>query len=88
MFLTKSKISLKSLMHAYFLSGFAAAAVAVWQLGSRVAGFPYPESLFYSNAGWAILTEQQIGAVPRINGTFSEPAALGGYMAAAVCSTG
>jgi len=88
MFLTKSKISLKSLMHAYFLSGFAAAAVAVWQLGNRVAGLPYPESLFYSNPGWAILTEQQIGAVPRINGTFSEPAALGGYMAAAVCSTG
>jgi len=88
MFLTKSKISLKSLMQAYFLSGFAAAAVALWQLGSRVAGLPYPESLFYSNPGWAILTEQQIGAVPRINGTFSEPAALGGYMAAAVCSTG
>jgi hypothetical protein len=87
-YLTRSRVDLKSLIHAYFIGGFLAAGIAVWQFASKLAGVPYPDSFFYSNPGWAILTGQAIGAIPRINGTFSEPSALGGYMAAAACSTG
>jgi hypothetical protein len=87
-FLTRSRFPLRSVLNAYFISGFVAAGVSVWQLANKIAGVPYPESLFYSNPGWAILTGQSIGAAPRINGSFSEPASLGSYMASIVCSTG
>jgi len=87
-YLTKSRIDLKSVIRAYFLAGFLAAFIAIWQFANKLAGIPYPEDFLYSNPGWAILTGQAIGAIPRINGTFSEPSALGGYMAAAACSTG
>jgi hypothetical protein len=88
MFVTATRVPLKSLMTCYFVSVYLALGVALWQFGSRISGLPYPDSLFYSNPGWSILTEQNIGAVPRINGSFSEPSSLGGYMAAAVCATG
>jgi energy-coupling factor transporter transmembrane protein EcfT len=64
------------------------AFLAIWQLGNKLIGIPYPSDLLYSNPGWAILTTQQFGLVPRINGPFSEPAALAGYMAPLVCSCG
>jgi len=88
MFVTASRVPLKSLLTCYYVSVFLALGVGVWQFGSRVAGLPYPDSLFYSNPGWSLLTAQNIGAVPRINGSFSEPSSLGGYMAAAVCASG
>jgi hypothetical protein len=88
MFVTASRVALKSLMTCYYVSVFLALGVGLWQFASRTLGLPYPDTLFYSNPGWALLTEQNIGAVPRINGSFSEPSSLGGYMAAAVCATG
>jgi hypothetical protein len=88
LFLTKSKLSLAPLIRAFFLSGFVVAAVAVWQFGNKVAGVPYPNELFYSNPGWAILTGQSIGVVPRINGSFAEPSAMASYMSSIVCAAG
>lgn len=87
-YLARPRLSLGPFINIYLVSGFVVAAVAAWQFASRVAGVPYPEDLFYSNPGWAILTEQSIGAVPRINGPFSEPSSLGGYMASIVCAAG
>ena len=87
-YLASTRGGLASYIHFYFYSGFVAAAVSVWQLANRIAGVPYPEDLFYSNPGWAILTEQTIGAVPRINGPFSEPSSLASYMASLVCAAG
>jgi hypothetical protein len=87
-YLTRSRVSLAPFLRAYLMSGFIVAGVSAWQFASRVAGVPFPDELFYSNPGWAILTAQNIGAVPRINGPFSEPAALAGYMASIVCATG
>jgi hypothetical protein len=86
-FMTKSRVSLMSLFRTYLYSGVVVAGVSVWEFANRLAGVPYPESLFYSNPGWAVLTEQSIGSTPRINGPFSEPSALGGYMVAIVCAT-
>lgn len=87
-YLSRSRLSLAPFLRAYLMSGFVVAAVAAWQFANRVAGVPYPEDLFYSNPGWAILTEQSIGGMPRINGPFSEPSSLGGYMASIVCAAG
>jgi hypothetical protein len=88
MYLTRTKLNLKSIINVYFVSAFLATAVGLWEFANKIAGVPYPEEFFSSNPGFAVLTGQQIGAIPRINGPFSEPAALGGYMAAAVCATG
>jgi len=84
----RSRLVLSSVIRFYFLSGFLVAAVAFWQFGSKMAGLPYPDSMFYSNPGVAILTEQTMGALPRINGPFTEPAALASYMLSIVCATG
>jgi hypothetical protein len=75
-------------LNAYFLSGYLAIAFGLWQLANKTLGVPFPESFFYSNPGWAIHSGQQIGIVPRISGTFSEPAAFAGFMVSIVCSTG
>nr|WP_321983145.1 hypothetical protein [uncultured Lichenicoccus sp.] len=87
-FFTRSRLPLLPFLRTYFISGLVVAFIAVWQFASKIAGVPYPTSLFYSNPGWAILTGQSIGFVPRINATFSEPAALAGYMASIVCASG
>jgi hypothetical protein len=87
-YLTRPQVLLPPFIRIYFISGFVVAFISVWQLGSRLAGIPYPDDLLYSNPGWAILTAQQIGNVPRINGPFSEPSSLAAYMASLVCATG
>ena len=86
LYLTKPSVSLTTLINAYLLSGVMAAALALWQLGNKLAGLPYPSDLLYSNPGWAVLTGQQVGLVPQINGPFSEPSALSCYMGTIVCS--
>ncbi|MGI4746175.1 MAG: hypothetical protein ACRYFY_09045 [Janthinobacterium lividum] len=87
-FMVRSPLRLKTLFQTYLASGFVVAFIAIWQFASKLAHVPYPESLFYSNPGWAILTGQQMGSIPRINGPFSEPSSLGGYMGTIVCATG
>lgn len=87
-FMVGSSLRLKILFKTYLASGFVVAVIAIWQFASKVAHVPYPESLFYSNPGWAILTGQQMGSIPRINGPFAEPSSLGGYMGTIVCATG
>jgi hypothetical protein len=87
-YLTKSERPLSVFVRAYFVSGYLVAGVSAWQFANRDFGIPFPETLFYSNPDWAILTEQEIGEVPRINGPLSEPSALAAYMASIVCATG
>jgi hypothetical protein len=87
-YLTQANLSLKPFIRTYFLSGFLVAAIAAWQFANRMVGLPFPATLFFSNPDWAILTEQTIGEIPRINGPFSEPSALGGYMSSIVCAAG
>jgi hypothetical protein len=87
-FFASRQMPLVAYLQAYLLSGVISGLIAVWQFANRIAGIPFPDSLFYSNPGWAILTEQSLGAVPRINGTFSEPSALASYMGEVVFATG
>jgi hypothetical protein len=78
-FLTRTKIPYQSIIAAYLLSGYVAVALVFWQFGSRITGVPFPDDLLQSNPGWAIV-KQAIGSVPRIQGSFTEPTALAGYM--------
>jgi hypothetical protein len=87
-YLTQANLPLKPFIRTYFMSGFVVAAIAAWQFASRMTGLPFPTTVFFSNPDWALLTEQTIGNIPRINGPFSEPSALGGYMSSVVCAAG
>ena len=79
LFVTRAAISYRSILSAYLLSGYVAVGIAFWQFASRVAGVPFPSDVLYSNSGWAIV-EQAFGTVPRIQGSFSEPAGLAFYL--------
>lgn len=75
------------LLRTYLTSVILAFGFGVWQFANRVMHVPFPADTLYSNPGWSILTEQNIGSLPRINGTFSEPSSFGAYMATgAFCS--
>jgi len=57
-----------------------ASAVAIWEMAHYYAGFPFADSFFHSNAGYAKAHGQVLsGAVLRTSGPFTEPAALGYY---------
>jgi hypothetical protein len=49
---------------------------------------PFPTQLFLSNPGWALLSGETMGSMSRLNGPFSEPAALAAYMCASVSAAG
>lgn len=69
---------------AYLISGYIAAGVVLWEYASKHTGLYYPSEFFYSNPRWAILTNQTFGDVDRINGPFTEPAALAFFFAGIV----
>lgn len=87
LFFAQPRLNPRPFVNAYLLSGFLSATLAFWQLASKLAGIPYPETFLRSNPGWALLQES-LGRVPRISGTFTEPAALANYMAGIVGATG
>jgi hypothetical protein len=76
---TRVAIPYRSLLKAYLAGGYLAVGLAFWQFANRVAGVPFPTDVIQSNPSWAIVN-QSIGPVPRIQGTFSEPAALAFYL--------
>ncbi|WP_284944674.1 hypothetical protein [Acidisoma cladoniae] len=76
---TRHAIPYRKLMKAYLLGGYIAVGIAFWQFASRIAGLPFPSDVIYSNPGWAIVA-QALGSVPRVQGTFSEPAGLAFYL--------
>jgi hypothetical protein len=82
-------VRVKRLLSTYFASGLAVCAVALWQFASRVGGIPFPDSFFYSNPGWNVLSNQTMGfGIPRINGPFSEPSALAAYLCGIIFASG
>jgi hypothetical protein len=81
LYTSRRTFSARSLVNTFLATGFAVGFICWWQLASKLAGVPFPDDFFHSNPGYAQLSEQAIGNVPRINGPFTEPAAVGGYMA-------
>ena len=85
-FMTRSRLTYENIIAAYLLGGYIVVGLVFWQFASRIAGIPFPDELLHSNPSWSIV-EQSVGTVPRIQGPFSEPAALGGYMSGiALCT--
>ena len=82
--LGRSRIDPLRVLHAYLACGYVVVAICAWQLASKLTGLWFPEAFLYSNPGWAILPGQTVGTVPRINGPFSEPAALAFYLSGIV----
>jgi hypothetical protein len=78
-FVTRDAIPYRGLIAAYLLGGYVVVVLVFWQFANRMAGVPYPEDLLHSNPGWAIV-DQMLGSVPRMQGPFSEPAALAAYL--------
>ena len=67
-------------VRAYLASGFVVAALCYWQFASSLTGIYYPEEFLHSNPRWTTLSSQALGAATRINGPFTEPAALATYL--------
>lgn len=79
-FLTRSDIRLDRLYRTFLLSGWCVVGICMWQFAHRIGGVPFPDTFFYSNPGWAVLNTQTAGPVPRINASFSEPAACAAFL--------
>jgi O-Antigen ligase len=84
LYLTRSDFDARRLLDAYFASGLMAVFIAVWQFTSNTMHIWYPTDFFLSNPGWSQLSEESIGTLVRLNGPFSEPSALAGYLCGAV----
>lgn len=77
--MTSAKIPYDRLIDAYLFSGYVVVSLMVWQFLARTTGLFFPKALLYSNPGWTIV-DQSIGGMPRLQGPFSEPAALSTYL--------
>ncbi len=82
-FLTRRAIPYKSVIGAYLIGGYIVVGLVFWQLANQVAGVPFPDDLLHSNPGWAIV-DQAMGSVHRLQGPFTEPAALAAYLSSLV----
>ncbi|MBS0558661.1 MAG: hypothetical protein JSR21_01260 [Proteobacteria bacterium] len=79
-FMSRAALRYERIIRAYLIGGYVVVALTFWQFANRVAGVPFPYEVLQSNPGWAIV-EQAMGSVPRVQGPFSEPAALASYLA-------
>lgn len=76
---TRQGFRFVTLLRAYLLGGYLVVGLTFWDFAYRVTGVYFPTDIVYSNPNWAIVN-QSIGPVPRIQATFSEPAALAFYL--------
>ncbi|WP_230975677.1 hypothetical protein [Acetobacter garciniae] len=86
-FLTRSDIRIERLYRTFLIGGWCVVAICLWQLAHRLAGVPYPDIFFYSNPGWSVLKTQTAGPMPRINASFSEPAACATFLSEVLFSS-
>jgi hypothetical protein len=80
LYVSRASVRPLAFVRAYLASGYIVVFLCLWQLVSKHTGIYYPSEFLYSNPRWAILTEQTFGNVNRINGPFTEPAALAAYL--------
>jgi hypothetical protein len=82
-FVSRRAIPYKSIIGAYLIGGYIVVVLVFWQLVSQLAGVPFPDDVLHSNPGWAIV-DQTVESVHRLQGPFSEPAALAVYLSSLV----
>jgi hypothetical protein len=88
LYLTRRGPLLAHLLDCYFVGGLLVAVISLWQFSGTILHVPYPSDFFLSNPGWALLSGETMGSITRLNGPFSEPAALAGYMCASLSASG
>lgn len=88
LYATNSRFQFARLLGAYLASGYVVVAICAWQMVHKLTGLWFPADFLYSNPGWVIFPGQTLGIVPRINGPFSEPAALALFLSGIIfCCT-
>ncbi len=87
LFFAQSGAHARVFLYTYLLGGYLVVAICSWELANKLTGLYFPQELLYSNPRWAILTEQTIRSVPQINGPFTEPAGLAGYLSGIIFAT-
>lgn len=87
-YLTRPGARLGKLLNCYLSASLVADFVALWQFVGNTAHLWFPSTFFLSNPGWAQLSEETVGSLIRLNGTFSEPSSLSAYLCAAVSAAG
>ncbi|MBU6448393.1 MAG: hypothetical protein KGQ26_02090 [Rhodospirillales bacterium] len=87
-YLTRPGRLLSRLMDCYFWAGILVVVISIWQFMANVLHVYYPTKIFLSNPGWALLSDQSVGWLGRLNGPFSEPAALSSYMCGSISAAG
>ncbi len=86
-YLTGDGINLRRVAQAYFAGGYTVAFIALWQFLGNTLHVPFPADFFLSNPSWSILSNQSFsGGYIRLNGPFSEPSAMAGYMTSMGCA--
>ena len=88
LYLARREVDLMKLIQAYLWSGALAIVFAFWQLSHRIAGVWFPYAYISNNPGFALLNNQSLGFVPRINGSFVEPSDLAHYLSGLVFASG
>lgn len=83
-YLTRDGFAPRRLLDVYFFSGLLVVFIAIWQFASNTLHVWYPTNFFLSNPGWALLSNESLGTLTRLNGPFSEPSALAGYLCGSV----
>lgn len=86
-YLTRPGAKLGKLFDCYLSASFLADAIAFWQFAGNTFHVWYPTAFFLSNPGWAQLSDESVGSLIRLNGTFSEPSSLSAYLSAVVCAS-
>ncbi len=84
LYFARARFDVAQLLRIYLGAGYVVVAICGWQFVHKMTGLWYPEAFFYSNPGWVLYPGQTMGIVPRINGPFSEPAALAFYLSGTI----
>jgi hypothetical protein len=88
LYLARREIDLTRLLRVYLWGGVLAIFFAAWQLAQKLTGIWFPYTFISNNPGFVLSHSQTIGFVPRINGSFVEPANLAYYLAGLVFTSG
>lgn len=87
LFVARSENMERIILRTYLFSGYLVIGICLWEWANKLTGIYFPQDFLYSNPRWAIYNEQTFGDVARINGPFTEPAALAAYLSGIVFTT-
>ena len=88
LYLSRREIDLTKLLRIYLWSGLLAIFFAAWQLVQKLTGLWFPYAYISNNPGFIIANSQTLSFVPRINGSFVEPAHLAYYLSGLIFASG